>query len=906
MQKGLRIKISLVIIVPLAIGIILTSLAPIVYLFNYYPSFLNDYKDKMMDNQKQTLLQMSELLALSSSLAYVQKVFNFVNIEGDLINNYLYYGLETNPGLNYSKIYMNSNSIANNRYCSVNISLWNYQNISNFNDLSNQTKNNLYMNAIFDPLIKAISNVGLFVGGIQNNYSCDSNENELIYKQSYITHSNDGLFYSNPPMWNSSDSQMNCNLTTTDCNLCSKSIKTPYYEPRCRNYYNITVQEESFDAILIDPYNFTDGSVGQSVCRGIWNYTNSEIILVLCMDITTADFSQQQLIRTIQTDSLYTYVLNTKGETLYYKNMNDIFWQNITKLEFGKNKDEIKDYEKNILPLFENHVTEFKYFTKNGDKMMIAVAPIDIVTSSSFNKKHLASVGVVMKKSELEKKFDSLVETCNYTLYIDLVFQLIMALAIIVICIYLTYKITKNILIPIERLAKILKRMKEGDLAVDIIAAYEPSPLEVQSLYEVFDKLRVVLRFNSVSQSSITEAIFIYSQALHLFSNFGNEKGMELCYRELGYICYKINKWEESAEYLEKSLHLAIKLNIYDSEVIGKRKADTAKALTKANIKKNYAMNLFAEALTVFSNCNNSTRVIGCLLDVAENLIENRELNESLLDFIEKKLKDFRLSDLSLANQKFLFIKAAYLKSQGHDRKACYLLSNIIDLHSDFIPEIWIKSVDLLIQICIKHSIDCKSLMPLKSQRLFGRKDTVLILSESLVHGPISWILPGFLKSLLEPNDRLSLLQFGQGVNLKFNLTKFPLNIFSLSKESQGESNNKLLYDCIHEGYRQLRVNNIIRKDHSQLKEIIIIITDCVDCGSKSSFVDIVKLIESSHIEVVVVNCYLDEKVFNALLLASDRCSVFHIKFPEQAKIVFKQLEAFLCPYKEVFIGDYN
>jgi tetratricopeptide (TPR) repeat protein len=487
---------------------------------------------------------------------------------------------------------------------------------------------------------------------------------------------------------------------------------------------------------------------------------------------------------------------------------------------------------------------------------------------------------------------------------VQLIIQLCILVPILIFCIILTDKITKNIIQPIDRLAKILKKMKEGDLAVDIIASYEDSPQEISCLYEVFDKLRVVLRFSAISPENMTEAFFVYSQALNLFIKFGNERGIEVCNREIGYICFKKKQWEISSYYLNESLILAMKLGIYSEEEIARRKSETAKAYIKAGINRGYAMNLFGEALQTFQSYGDSTRVVMCSIEVAETSLEVKELDLPLLDFIEKNLEKCHNFERTIANQRFLFIKSSFLKSIGNYKEACILISNILELHSDFIPEIWLNSINLLISICHEKGIDWSKIEPLRSFRRFNRKDIVLIVSDSLTKGLISWNLQRFLKSILEENDRMSMLQFGSTFKVNFNLTRFPLNIIDLHEAKLITDEKRVLYDCIQEGFRQLRVNSLFKKKDGVCKECIIIITDCVDLGSKSKFQDFIKIVENSDVEVIVVNCYLEVRVFESLRMATEKCSIFHIKYQEQAKIVLKEIEAYLCPYKEVYLVD--
>ena len=899
--KGLRQKISFVLIVPLAIGILLTTLAPFIYLLMYYPNFLNDYTDKMISNQKNTLIQISSLAAKGISYSYVQKIFNFINVGGDLMDQYLFYGLDTSQNINKEKVFYNYKATD----VPKNASVWIWRDVIEYDDLSNMTKANLDTAAIFDPIMKAITQVGI------TSYSKSSDPQGLTankdetFRQNYIAFSNDGLFYMNP-LSNASTSDTCFDSTIKpNCSSCVENHNISYYDPRCRIFYNATLHDDTFEAILIDPYSYAGGNTGQSVCRGQWNFTSSDLVLVFCADFGTGDIYEKNLVDLLNKGPTYSYVLNVHGELMAYKSL-DLSGnkKKIEQLEFNGDSSESESFRKKMLPLFENQVSEFKYYTKDGNKMMAAVSPIMMQSSSKGNIDHIASIAIVMKKSHLESKFNDLKSTCTRIMYIQIIIQLILLIPILVFCVILTDNITKSIICPIDRLAQILKKMKEGDLAIDIIASYVASPSEISILYEVFDKLRVVLRFNAISPDNMTEAFFVYSQALNLFIHFGNERGMEVCNREIGYICFKQKQWETSAYYLNSSLELAKKLNLYPDEEIARRKTETAKAFIKTGNNHTYAMNLFAEALDTFSKINDSTRIVLCLIEISETLVEANELTSPLLDFIERNLEYCENYERSVINQRFLLIKSSYLKNNKKYKQACVLISNILEMHADFIPDIWISAVNLLIEICRDNGVDWSYIAPLRSVGRFIRKDIVLIMSDSLAKGPISWILPRFLKSILEENDRLSMLQFGSSYKVKFNLTRFPMKIFTLEEQGLITNEKRLMYDCIQEGFRQLRVNSLFKKKDSSCKEYVIIVTDCVDLGSESKFVDFIAQIERTDVEVVVVNCFLEERIFDALKLVSEKCLIFHIKFQEQARIVFKEIEAYLCPYKEVYLVD--
>ena len=240
----------------------------------------------------------------------------------------------------------------------------------------------------------------------------------------------------------------------------------------------------------------------------------------------------------MNTEMLYSYIIDTSGNVLYHPDQK-LKASSISQLEFPKDPEgtEAKDFNKTILPLFENQRTKTDSYKKNGDEMKISVTPILMELEEGTKYQHVASVGVVLRKRSLESKFNTLQDDCKSMLILELYLSIIFLVLVGILCILLTDKITASVVAPIDHLLTILKRMKNDDLGMDILESYKPSPPEVACLYGVFDKLRVILRFNKLQEGNSTQALMIYSQALNLFKSFGNEKAMEFCYRELGNIC---------------------------------------------------------------------------------------------------------------------------------------------------------------------------------------------------------------------------------------------------------------------------------------------------------------------------------------------------------------------------------
>lgn len=897
--KGLRKKITCVVVVPCILGLILSWLSSAGYIYLTYPKLMNDYTDKMLSNQKDTLLSESTLLGQCSSLSYVQKILNLVNIGSDFIESYLFYGMIVNTDLNTSEIYESYKTKLDHIGNDPNVSVWYYKNLNYTEDLSSEASQALRDSSYYNSIISPVTKIAYIL--------------KSMYKITYISY-NSGLIYSNPAKNTSFENLSTCpgsgNNTqpgidiTCDCDLNSN---VSYYDPRCRGYYKQVYNEKSSNSILTSPYYFTDGTRGLSACRGLWNFTTSIMLLTYCVDFQMENFFEINLINIERDDVSYSFVLNIDESVLTYKayNQNKIGEKTITELEFNDGNDsskiqsQIKDFKSKILPLFTNQTSKVTYYSKYDDKMMIAVSPIMMQMNSDGTRLHVASVGVVMKKSHIESKFNSLKSKCNDILSINLIIQLVLLLIILIFCIFVTHKLSGQIIEPVDHLLKILKRLKDDDLSIDILNSYQPSPPEVSCLYNVFDELRVVIRFTKIDKEKLTESTLIYSQALKLFKKFGNERALEICYRELGYICYKKKMWDESGKYLYKALTLAIKLGVYDDYEIARIKTDAATALVKTGQKRVEGLRIFKEALDTFNNGCFYTDVVIAMIEVAESLVDTGELSLNFLDHIEKNLENIENEEKDLLYQKFLYIKAGYYKSVGKYKSAVSLIQKVLEEYSKFLPEIWIKSLDLLIEILSIVKIDSKMFLQMKQERKVFKKDLVLIISDNLIPTSVSSATHSLLKSIMDPADRISILQFADEPLTINTLSKIPVKNISFEKKMK-KSPQARLFDCIQEGIKQLRISNFTVKE--ERKSWIIIITDSEDKGSKMKFEEIVESINNTNADLILINCFTRSPIFDSFSFKGKNFNEFFVSPEDDAKSIFKDIEVFLCPYKEVFL----
>lgn len=912
--KGLKRKISFVVIIPLLIGILLTRVSSLLPFYLYYPKILDNYTDKMIDTQRETLLKHSSLISNATSVSYIQVIANGVNIISDVIELYLFYGIDVKKSLNYTKIYQNSTDFNDNLIASnstnqtlYNISIWYVPQ----NSTDPYVQSNLNISSLFYCVIKSAVSLNSIVGS--------------PFRTSYITFQNDGLYFNYPSKYlnNTQNPCVSSNYNQTDqpvfsnkcknnpnctqCSYCQTSSDIPmYFEPRCQMFYNYTYNEKVSEAVITPPYMFPDTKkLGQTLCRGQWNFTTTQLVLVYCMDFSLDDLLMGQLINLANNKQTYSYILDVQGNILDYKNSDYNYdnYEDIYMQEFGtETSHEAKEYKQKILPLFQNQISEVKDYEKDGNTMMIAVTPILMILSEDTKPVHVASTGVVMKKSNMESKFNSLKTKCNDILLINIYIDIGLLIFIAIVSATWAHRITGSIVSPIDHLLKILVRMYNGDLEIDIMESYQPSSPEVACLYQVFDELRVVKRFKQEKVKEMTEATLINSQALSLFKKFGNKKGMEVCYTKLGYIFYKRELWDESVECLGKARSLSEENTNIDTFVNAKLKVDLANAMVKAKSSNEEVMTLFSSAIEVFKKHSKQEDFLPCLLDLAEALYETENIKSEIFMFIEENMNSFYFSDKPIIMQKFLLIKALHCKNVGKFKEACNYLVSVLEGFPVYLPSIRNKAIEVLNEIFksyIKSPPSLKKYITKSSMK----KDIVLILGNNLAEGPVSWAIGRFFKTVLKSNDRMSMIQFSSKCRVIFNLTKLPSNDLTIEK-FENNSQDYLLYDSILTATRQLSLNEFSDISTDKREEWIIIITDSDDIGSKTTLEKVCNTLNGNHAKVVIASLAFRNSNIEELANNSNNGIIFYMKTQEQAELTFREIEAFMCPEKEVYLPN--
>jgi len=116
----------------------------------------------------------------------------------------------------------------------------------------------------------------------------------------------------------------------------------------------------------------------------------------------------------------------------------------------------------------------------------------------------------------------------------------------------------KSAVQPLDELAETLGHMFAGDLKMEI-KAYTVCPADISALYQVFDKLKVALRFGDLSFFNCNPATAEINlcQALQLFQQFKNDRGAGQCWWHLGHLHAKCGRLQEARKCFQAALEIA-------------------------------------------------------------------------------------------------------------------------------------------------------------------------------------------------------------------------------------------------------------------------------------------------------------------------------------------------------------
>jgi len=131
---------------------------------------------------------------------------------------------------------------------------------------------------------------------------------------------------------------------------------------------------------------------------------------------------------------------------------------------------------------------------------------------------------------------------------------------------------------------------------------------------------------------STDSAILCYSEALGLFSEIGDEKGMSACYNNLGLISQETGKYEEALKYYNRSIDIDTKLNDEIGVAITKENmADIY--IYRGELKK--ALGLTNECIGIYTRLNYKPGLMASYTNRGAEFAYLKQFENSIRDFTE-------------------------------------------------------------------------------------------------------------------------------------------------------------------------------------------------------------------------------------------------------------------------------
>lgn len=879
-SKTLHLRISVWISTSLFLGILLTAAVSWFPIYFNYPTKVDDLVSEMMGDEGFVIMDLSRLAANVARAMTQTPVYylllmrgfqeRYLNGEvrlreefdwqGSMVNGEkLALGLETpygyNPSLNLS--YQSS--------------LW-YQDPAHteIQGLSSSTQSELRDSAVLDFLARpSVSYPG------------------SAMTKAYHAYADSGLLYMSPAV----NESYYVSFQSDGC--------PPYFDPRCRPWYQQVLRSDKKDwATLTKMYIFASSQmIGQTACIGRWGSRELESVSCIDFQLDTELFA---IFQSQHSTLTYSYILTTEGGVYYHPYMNMSHLESIQELELATSSPaEISDFNTHILPLFSQgqHVLT-SYYRNNGDKYLLAVSPINLILSQRLETGFPIVLGLTLSEKVFREGFQDLITESNRLLQIELIVFFCVTGPILIFVLLLSRSFAISIIKPINDLAEVLERMHEGDLEVNIKRSSGEFPGEIERLYAMFAKLKVVLKLNKGegSDTDPAESLLNYAQGMKLFTEVHNSHGISICARNIGRIHFNAGRYEEGLAYFHQAYNIATEVRdttspsdamrtVYEAAVL-ETQLTLATALLQVSEKTgkrewDQAIDLLFEIAKTYQKLEDWARYVSTLLDISMAYIQWGNLQfakEQLLSassLILKASDDWSVSP-EILRERALFTEALLLYVEGRDYESACLFTDCVELNDRYDPRIHRLSLTYLRQILTSKALNCSQIDEFLLEFDIRNRDIVYVVDYSAsmsglrIHRVIGNLIRFFEKNM-QNEDRISLLTVNRVARTAFDLIEKGTNTDFLKAQILKVNDPRggtAMYDGIRQGLKQFPASTEEKRIESELlsgeimektvrSKWLVAVFDGEDNCSHTNVQRVRKLLGSSGVNLVFIGLFL-------------------------------------------------
>jgi hypothetical protein len=373
-----------------------------------------------------------------------------------------------------------------------------------------------------------------------------------------------GLYYQFPTRYVGVFREYDC---TAPRDVCDQDRKCTKYEVKCRYWYNQTLIEGTYrkpSFLLPCTYN---SRILQESCMALWESSENFMTGSMCVEVNTYPFyifQNEYLFGLRKSIKVYAYTMDSNQTVIYHPNIKltsqeFYFNLNITQVEFtNSSSTEAKEFSQQmdeaikILEKHPNSKQSFRYTGNDQEKMIVTLLPV-----AEGLGRDLYILGIAMEDDALTRRIDMLEDDVeNDLIYVSMLSGLVL-LSVVLMFAKLNYAIIKFIMNPFYDLTKKLEKLENG-YNVSFLNEGNCVCYEISKLCEVFEKFKTITLMDDTRHfNSYEAALSIYTNALRLFEEVSNFKGIYYCCYHLGLLYCQSGTYNRSANMLDRCIQIA-------------------------------------------------------------------------------------------------------------------------------------------------------------------------------------------------------------------------------------------------------------------------------------------------------------------------------------------------------------
>jgi tetratricopeptide (TPR) repeat protein len=402
----------------------------------------------------------------------------------------------------------------------------------------------------------------------RNSSLFDIKYQSLIYEESLLVLAqfgveNDGYFrhypYSREKTWSTNPPK--CYVQSTEDPICLLKYQNSgcsvlganysEYDPRCRSWYQFAKKEAVDENEAYIMYPRFQSSTNEYVVTSVMKIMRGSEFLGVINSNSYVEFLSNAVNQLKILENGYSYIVDARNSTYVIMHPSSSCGQVLCAERFS-DKEFATFYDTVLLPLQQNALsgssqTIMSSYIKGGKEWRLSYSYVKV---SSIYYAVISTVPY----DDIDAGSQHVVSAIGVTINSIIAAFVVCITVVAVFLNYFTMILIRVTVDPINELRCIASLLATGDLNSTI--PKESSSLDMRVLLDAFSKLVVAIRFgnDNLARGNLIIARGVYIEALNLFTNTGNIKGLGACHNNLGAVELASGKFVEAENHYNTAI----------------------------------------------------------------------------------------------------------------------------------------------------------------------------------------------------------------------------------------------------------------------------------------------------------------------------------------------------------------